>query len=658
MYFQIKEIILWPRYTIFKPRRLPFELGKVNVITGYSRTGKSAIIPIIDYCLGSERCTIPVNTIRDTCSWFGVLADTVQGEKLFVRREPGEQRSTNEMFILEGKTVDIPDVIPEKNATTDVAKRILDELAGLTELDFNYEGVRSGFQSRPSFRDLSAFTFQPQNIVANPNVLFYKADTQEHRERLRIIFPYILDAMNAEILAKHHELQSLKRIWKRKDLELSNIKQASDRWLAEIQSTVSRARELGLIDMTPTENSTQEELIKILRRVAERTENTSNISDSSISESIKELESLNEEQREMSLRLNVLKQRQNEMAALRSSASAYRRTLQVRRDRLNISEWIAQHQGEEHDCPVCGNNLEDPLLINASLQSSLRNIERQASQLETVPVSFDRESERVRIEIDRLSESMKAIDIRITKLQESSAEASKKQYDNLSISRFIGNIEQAIQTYSQINLDTELRDELEELKNRIEAIEALLSEHSVEGKKNRALQAVNLNAGRFLPNLDVEKPNDPIVLSITDLTIRVNGVARSSYLWEIGSGSNWLSYHIAITLGLHQFFLDLLSSPVPGFIVYDQPSQVYFPKKLREESENLENNLNLNDEDAKALNKVFRVFSEMVSRNQGAFQIIVLDHAPDLLWKDVNNIHLAGEWRGEKLIPEEWIEAL
>ena len=28
-----------------------------------------------------------------------------------------------------------------------------------------------------SFRDLVAFMFQPQNVVANPNVLFYKTDS-------------------------------------------------------------------------------------------------------------------------------------------------------------------------------------------------------------------------------------------------------------------------------------------------------------------------------------------------------------------------------------------------------------------------------------------------------------------------------------------------
>jgi predicted ATPase len=54
MYFQICKIVLWPKNDE-KPRTLEFELNKVNVITGASKTGKSAVVPIIDYCLGSEK---------------------------------------------------------------------------------------------------------------------------------------------------------------------------------------------------------------------------------------------------------------------------------------------------------------------------------------------------------------------------------------------------------------------------------------------------------------------------------------------------------------------------------------------------------------------------------------------------------------------------
>ena len=40
-------------------RDIEFDLDTVNVITGASGTGKTAIIDAIDYCLGSKNCGLP-----------------------------------------------------------------------------------------------------------------------------------------------------------------------------------------------------------------------------------------------------------------------------------------------------------------------------------------------------------------------------------------------------------------------------------------------------------------------------------------------------------------------------------------------------------------------------------------------------------------------
>ncbi len=111
MLFQIKEIILWPKKKLLNRDALKFTLDAVNIISGASKTGKSAIIPIVDYCLGSDKCTIPVNTIRDLCEWFGVLVQTINGQKLYARREPGEQKTTGDMYVLEGVEIAIPEEI-------------------------------------------------------------------------------------------------------------------------------------------------------------------------------------------------------------------------------------------------------------------------------------------------------------------------------------------------------------------------------------------------------------------------------------------------------------------------------------------------------------------------------------------------------------------
>ena len=58
----IKEIIIFNK--LGEKRTVPLNQG-VNIITGESKTGKSALVEIIDYCLCSTRCTIPKGKITD-----------------------------------------------------------------------------------------------------------------------------------------------------------------------------------------------------------------------------------------------------------------------------------------------------------------------------------------------------------------------------------------------------------------------------------------------------------------------------------------------------------------------------------------------------------------------------------------------------------------
>jgi len=161
-----------------------------------------------------------------------------------------------------------------------------------------------------------------------------------------------------------------------------------------------------------------------------------------------------------------------------------------------------------------------------------------------------------------------------------------------------------------------------------------------------------------MPLLDAETPNDPVSLSETELSIKVQRTGREDFLWEIGSGSNWLSYHVAITLALHEYFLSLQQCPVPNFIVYDQPSQVYFPQRLAAQSDTppLQEPA-WRDQDEEAVRKVFSAMSQAVGESSNGFQVIVLDHAPKSVWGGVPLVHEVEDWReeGRALIPSEWM---
>ena len=65
MELYIKNIILYPKNRDLKPRLLTFKEDKINIITGTSQKGKSAIITIIDYCLGSCKSPKKSDSLKD-----------------------------------------------------------------------------------------------------------------------------------------------------------------------------------------------------------------------------------------------------------------------------------------------------------------------------------------------------------------------------------------------------------------------------------------------------------------------------------------------------------------------------------------------------------------------------------------------------------------
>jgi len=656
MHLQLKSLVLWPRNTKLEARVVSFAPNKLNVITGASKTGKSAVIPIIDYCLGSERCAVPVQTIRDACAWFGIVVTTREGEKLLARREPGEQQSTGDMFLLEGTAVEIPPTVTGKNTNVDAVKRMLDKLAGLSNLGFDPTGFAGGFKGRPSFRDLLAFAFQPQNIVANPDVLFFKADTMEHKEKLRTIFPYVLGAVTPDALARSWEIEQLQRELKRKERELEAQRTASTHWRTELQSWVSEARELGLVgaDAVAT-NGKDHELLATLEAVVTKTSADAQVSDAALDSAAKENAELQREEGVVSLQLTEVRSRLDNMTNLQAAVTDYTDALRKQRERLQLSRWLRElAKTALVACPVCGGDFDHADRELDTLCDALANVEATARQVEPVPAAFDKELVHVRAQARMVTDSLNGIRARKRAIEERSQRIKDERMSRSSVDRFLGRMEQALKVLRAPEGDAAFAAEVAELKARLDERRRGFSDSDARNRKKAALDRVSRTMARVLPGLDSERPNDPAELNIDDLTIRVTGSSgRHDFLWEIGSGANWLSYHVAAMIGLHELFLSQRGNPVPSLLLLDQPSQVYFPRTLAKEA-NEGYDPTLGDEDVAAVRKVF-VTLAAATREHVGLQILVLDHAGAEVWRDLD-VHIVDEWRdGRALVPKSWI---
>ncbi|MEI6786254.1 MAG: DUF3732 domain-containing protein [Verrucomicrobiota bacterium] len=499
--------------------------------------------------------------------------------------------------------------------------------------------------------------FHPQNVIANPGVLFYKAETQEHREKLKTIFPYVLSAITPEILAKEHELRRLERELTRRERELKTAQEVSTEWLARIRATLNEARELGLVEESLPDDLTREAMIELLTQVVRATDRTAKVSTETISESLKELSGLEKEEAGLSQELTSLRRRLGEMRRLRESTSNYQEALKIQRDRLKVSDWLFEmHTGTEK-CPICQNDMNQSGDELHRLHSSLKELEETSAGVREVSAAFEREFQRVQEALQLTTDKLRAVEIGRTALTGRSREAERRQYEIKRVERFIGRLEADLKTYERLGVDSHWVTEVQQLRERVTALQVEVNAANVKVRVQQALRIVNSNAGRLLPGLDVEYPNSPVQLDLPNLTVKLTREQRDDFLWEIGSGSNWLSYHLAMMLGLQQFFMSQPQSVVPSLLIIDQPSQVYFPKLLIQKAgQDVPEPQFDRDEDVAAIRKAFSVLSQVVSAANGKLQAILFDHAPEAVWGGLPNVHLVEEWRGGKyLVPAEWL---
>lgn len=650
MQFQILSLILWSKHG-YPPRVLSFEPGMVNVITGASKTGKSAVIPIIDYCLASGKCSIPVGTIRNACTWFGIVIDTLEGRKLLARREPGNAKQSGDMYVLDSDTFEIPDTIENKNISVDAVKRKLDQLAGLSGLRMDPES-ESSFQSRVSFRDLMAFNFQPQYIVANPLALYYNADSSEHREKLKAIFPYVLNALTPEMLAARWEIDRLQRLLRQAEASLKSVQNAVNSWQRETSAWLRQAIDLGLLPSStavPADDTNR--TIDLLRAATQASTRDSYATLDSIDPSLQRLEELQNNESEAAANLSMNRQRLNEIQRLVESSQRFGSAIRIQQDRLNISQWL-KARAEQTDDPIA--KLADSREKLDALVQALTGIEIQLRTQPSVADTFDRERLRIREDVESAAKKLAAVRQEITILERRSDEVREATYRRDKMERFLGRLEQALETFQRADDGAEQAGEIASLNERIAVQRAVYSESDVKSRTTNALRYVAQMASTILPKLDGEWPQAPIEILIDDLSVRVIHPDRTDYLWEIGSGANWLAYHVAVTLALQRFFGELPNHPVPGFLVYDQPSQVYFPAGFDHHDEAAFGRSR--DEDVFAVRAVFKAIADEVVSAKGSIQAIVLDHAGPEVWGDLVGVTRIADWRGdEALVPKAWL---
>jgi DNA repair ATPase RecN len=87
---QIRRVAIWNRDGAC--RTVDFHLGKLNIITGEAKTGKSALLEIVEFCTGRKTVSLPEGALSRVVEWYGVIFATDDGSSIFVGRPAPEPR--------------------------------------------------------------------------------------------------------------------------------------------------------------------------------------------------------------------------------------------------------------------------------------------------------------------------------------------------------------------------------------------------------------------------------------------------------------------------------------------------------------------------------------------------------------------------------------
>ena len=618
----------------------------VNIITGKSSTGKSAIIEIFDYCMGSSEFNIPSGVITDNADiyfvilsikeTFLVLARKENDKKIFLKEESNlpdikmlnKEYFDNKFFISNSDFkvnlghyfgLDINDIDEDKSVS-------------------QYTGQKKG---RPSVRNIIPYLIQHQNLIANKHSLFYRFDENEKREQTIDQFKIFAGFVTQEYYILKQNLANSEKQLKKLENEEKSIKNQMEFNRKRIDSllleyeVISGNKLFGEASNIILSNPANY-IDKLVAKDISINENND--------ESVEKILSLEKEYNKLLSQKRELNYKYKNINSSIDYAKKYKEEL------LN-NQVIAEASINVATCPFCAretnvitdeaNQLEEAInWLNIELRKSpylLDSFESDKNNIKEKISIIDEEIESIKNEIEQLKN--------ITKALENNRSLNEQA---LKVKLKIENLLESLVDRKDDNIE----EKIKAIQQEISRYEKLLKDKfNLDKQLEEAEKYINYKMKEIGNKLDFESSYKPINLkfSLTNFDLWHEKENKDKvYLRSMGSGANWLYSHITLFLALHNFFCSLGNkSLIPPILFLDQPSQVYFPTSIKDENDEFnidhieeKKGTDTKDEDLKAVTNLFNrlvSFCKTTLKETGIEpQIIITDHADRLELDDVD----------------------
>lgn len=615
MNFNINKIVLWLNNG--KIREIEFKPNKVNLITGDSNTGKSAILEIVDYCFFSSKSRISDSMINENVLWYGINISVNDKNYTITRESLSEGKvSDNYYFSSFGE---IPLIVVSNNSENAI-KSILETEFKIdrdakfpTSYGSNY--IKAG--TKISLRYFLMFNTISGNIIENDEGVFFdKQNDIRYKEALPRIFDLALGIETVENILKSEkkaELENQLAKLIRKNKAISS--KASD-FNQERIEILQKAKEHNVVRDDAKVDEVIVELNKAIRGF--ETEPTTN----------SEKEKLESSYYSLQRKIRNLKQ-------FSSEYNRYKSSIKNLDDSLKPIEFLREKDSEILKTSIfeqlVTSYTKDLTIIRKSYSNNTpidRQVNDNVKDLET-------ELEIIKSKLDLLPKEYKSF------------ESEREKYF------FLGQVKTKLEIFS-----TESSSVLTSYDEEIVALEAEIEQLIVlntEEKRELTIKLTEEIISEYIKESDQALANYATYQPVFDYKNKTLLLRKpkTSYIENVGSSSNHMFLHLFFSLAMHEVIFQNQSPFVAPFLIIDQPSRPYFGTNGKRKTDDPKS-------DDYKIKKAFELldrFIETRKSNNGDFQMIVLEHIPIETITNLKNIHIVEEFfDGNALIPKSYIE--
>ncbi|MEI7902266.1 MAG: DUF3732 domain-containing protein, partial [bacterium] len=575
MSFQIRDIVLYAHNG--EMRRLEFAPGKLNIITGASKTGKTALIAVLEYCFGSSKCHIPEGIMRRAVAWVGVRLAVPEGDVFIARRLPAPGRNSSaDVYYAVGSQIALPHA-DQLMATTNpqTLEGLLAAHAGIGQNRHDPPSGQTRLPLQAGIAHALIYCFQHQTEIDSNRHLFHKQSEQWFPQAIKDTMPYFLGVVTDDYVARMAELRRLCRELRGFEHKLEEYEVIRGHGVNVAQSLLAEATDLGL---RPGQSlpETWDACLEALRGLNGV---TSVPEEEQAAVEGDEFRRLQAEREVITHDLRVVRDQLEAARALTADRHGFAQEAHAQILRLKSIE-LFNTRGDNglslDTCPLCqsslpGGEVAPPVqaIQNslARLDAQVRQVEDRTPQMQAVVTSLEAKQAD---QISRLYENRQKLEA----IQRENVRLQEYRDSNTRRAHILGRVSLYLESVPQLEHGSNLQQQIADLRSQVTRLEDELSDDAVQERVQSALSIISRDMSSWASDLQLEHAEFPLRLDLRRLTVVADGADGPIPMEHMGSGENWVGYHLIAHFALHNWFVER-QRPVPRFIFIDQPSQVY-----------------------------------------------------------------------------------